>query len=61
LLVAPGDIQALSGAIDRLIGDPQYADGLARAAEGHVRRHFSLSVMIDAYTRLYEDSLLGRI
>jgi len=61
LLVAPGDIQALSGAIDRLIGDPQYADGLARAAEGHVRRHFSLSAMIDAYTRLYEDSLLGRI
>ena len=34
LLVAPGDPVALADAVDRLLGDPEFAAGLARAARG---------------------------
>jgi glycosyltransferase involved in cell wall biosynthesis len=45
LLVPPGDARALGDAIGRVRSDPQFADGLGRAARDTVRAHFGLDTM----------------
>ena len=51
LLVPPGDAPALAGALGRLLGDRELADGLGRAAARHVRERFDRERML---TRLLE-------
>jgi glycosyltransferase involved in cell wall biosynthesis len=53
LLVPPGDVQGLSAAVSRLTSAPDLACRLARAAQEHVRRNFSLDAIVLAHTHLY--------
>ena len=59
LLIEPGDVAGLAGAIARLHGDPQFASGLATAARRDLEQKFSSSVMARKYEAVYND-LLGR-
>jgi glycosyltransferase involved in cell wall biosynthesis len=47
LLVAPGDIGGLAGAVGRLISDPQLRMGLAKAGERRVRAEFGFVAGLD--------------
>jgi glycosyltransferase involved in cell wall biosynthesis len=52
-LVAPGDLEAATAAVDRL-------SAISRAAcRDRVAAHFSLSAMLDAYERVYGAILAG--
>ena len=55
LLVEPGDLDGMAGAICRLLSDPALAGRLAAAARQKVERQFSASHMVAAYERVYED------
>jgi len=52
-LVPPMDAAALAATIDQLLGDPEQARRIGRAARAHVRAHWSFEAMVDAYERLY--------
>jgi glycosyltransferase involved in cell wall biosynthesis len=53
LLVEPGDAAALAGAINRLLADRRYAEGLARAGADLVARDYGLEPMIRAFESIY--------
>jgi glycosyltransferase involved in cell wall biosynthesis len=53
LLVAPGDPEALAGAMAMLADDGALAPALGRAAAATARRHFSVSACADAHQRLW--------
>lgn len=53
LLVAPGDIDALSTAIDRLMRDPLLRQRLGTAARATIEARFSLESMIERLLDLY--------
>jgi len=42
LLIPPRDAEALAGALEQLLGDPEFARRLGANARDHVREHFSL-------------------
>ncbi len=58
LLVPPRDPPALERALDRLLADPKARARLTREGPTQASR-FSVTRMIEAYARLYEE-LLGR-
>ncbi|HUG48929.1 MAG TPA: glycosyltransferase family 4 protein [Candidatus Limnocylindria bacterium] len=55
LLVPPRDAPALAAAIGRLLTDHPLADTLARTGHDQALARFSLTAMVDAVARLYED------
>jgi glycosyltransferase involved in cell wall biosynthesis len=57
LLVAPGDAQALAGAILRLRTDAELAGRLARAGRVRAERDFNVRSMVERYHSLYESLL----
>jgi glycosyltransferase involved in cell wall biosynthesis len=57
LLVAPGDPEALAGAMAMLADDEALAPALGRAAAATARRHFSVSACADAHQRLWSSLL----
>jgi glycogen synthase len=63
LLVDPGDVDALAGAIARLLAEPELRERLARAALAEVRRKYSWSrvagLIEDAYRRALETPANG--
>jgi glycosyltransferase involved in cell wall biosynthesis len=59
LLVPPGDANALTGAIRRVLSSPQLRGQLGAAARSRVERHFSASVTAKRVARVYEDLLRG--
>jgi glycosyltransferase involved in cell wall biosynthesis len=60
LLVAPGDAQALAGAIDALLRDPARGRALGERARERRRAEFDLDVMVGKVEALYEELLLAR-
>ena len=54
LLVPPGDIDALRGAIDRLLGDPDLRDKLGKGG-ARKSEQFGLSSTLPAYGKLFAD------
>jgi glycosyltransferase involved in cell wall biosynthesis len=57
LLVPANEPKALSGAIARLLNEPDLALALGRAARRTAESSFSLSRMVAATERLYQDLL----
>jgi glycosyltransferase involved in cell wall biosynthesis len=53
LLVAPGDAEALAGALRRVLADRPLADRLAAAGRALAAEHGEQR-MVDAYLALYE-------
>jgi glycosyltransferase involved in cell wall biosynthesis len=56
LLIPPGDPPALGGALARIAEAPAWATDLGRAAQHHVREHFSLDAMVRQYQEMYDGS-----
>ena len=57
LLVAPGDSEALAGAVTRLLSDRDLASRLAAAGTSFVQEHLTVGHMVNAIARLYGDVL----
>jgi len=53
LVVPAQDPAALAKAIERLLGDPEFAQALARAARTHCAAHFSYATMLDGMESVY--------
>jgi glycosyltransferase involved in cell wall biosynthesis len=60
LLISPGDVESLSGAIIDLLEDPQKARYLAQNGYKRVRDHFSAKRMAEQYVEVYKDVLRAR-
>lgn len=60
ILVAPGDVQALSEAIVRLLADRRLRERMGAAATRHMAR-FRASVVVPRIERVYEDVLAGNV
>jgi len=58
LLVAPGDSEALRGALERALGDASLREALAAAARERVERDFTPEAMVSANERIYAE-LIG--
>jgi glycosyltransferase involved in cell wall biosynthesis len=58
LLVAPGDAGALSGALAKLMDDPELRRRLGQAARARMAEGFTLSAMLAGYEAAYRDVLL---
>ena len=56
-LVAPGDVEALAGEIEVLIGEPEYAKSLGAAARETVKRAFTWEACGRATVAAYEDAV----
>ena len=54
-LVAPGDAQALAGAIDAATADPAQLAGMGRRSRERVERDFAWSSLAGRYIELYEE------
>lgn len=59
-LVEPGDVAALTAAIDRLLSDPGERVRMGAAARARIERHFTLPAMIDAIEGIYREALAER-
>lgn len=57
LLVAPGDVEALAGAIERLIGDACLRERLGRNGRNLMLREFSVDAMCDGNLAVYRKLL----
>ena len=55
LLVPPGDVAAIAGAVTRLLDDPAMARSLAAAGARRVEERFALDQMVEGYLRLYRE------
>lgn len=59
LLVPPGDVEALAGAIGALFSDPARASRMGELGRQRIAEHFSLEAMVTAheglYTEIYRD------
>lgn len=53
LLVPPGDVGALAGAIDRVLGNPQLTADLSRAGRAAALQRFSPAAVADRYASVY--------
>jgi glycosyltransferase involved in cell wall biosynthesis len=53
LLVAPGDAEALSRAVESLIRDPARRAELGRSAKQRARELFSADTIVSRYVELY--------
>jgi glycosyltransferase involved in cell wall biosynthesis len=53
LLVPPGDVDALAGALEALIHDEPRRRALGRAAEARARERFSADIVVPRYEALY--------
>ncbi len=60
LLVPPEDPAALATAIDRLLGDPEFAGRLASTGARFVRENLTIDRMVDEHEKLYREILTGR-
>jgi glycosyltransferase involved in cell wall biosynthesis len=60
LLVEPGSVEELTGALGRLLRDPALRDRLARAGRRSVEADYSFAVRMDKLRLLY-DRMLGRV
>jgi len=60
LLIPPGDVESLSGAIIDLLKDPHRAQHLAQNGYKRVRDHFSSKRMAEQYVEVYKDVLNAR-
>ncbi|HKR09482.1 MAG TPA: glycosyltransferase family 4 protein [Gemmatimonadaceae bacterium] len=57
LLVQPGDVGALTDALQIMIGDPEKRRRFADAAEERARQNFTAQVMAERYERVYMSAL----
>ena len=60
LLVPPGDVRALRGALDRLLADRDLRRRLGEAARGRISARFSWDAVTRATISLYESALDAR-
>lgn len=60
LLAPPGDVEALRGAIERLLAEPGLGTRLGAAARATIEDRFSAAQMAAAYLQLYGDMNLSR-
>ncbi|NDD28378.1 MAG: glycosyltransferase family 1 protein [Proteobacteria bacterium] len=60
VLVEPLDTAGLAQAVSALLDDPARAEAMGRAAEAHVREHFSEDVMAGRVIALYEAVIEAR-
>ena len=60
LLFEPGDVRALSAAMQRLLREPDLANILGEHGRAHVARHFSSGVIAASYVELYREVLQER-
>jgi len=54
LLVPPGDVGALAGALQTLLENPEKRRELASAAHARAHREFTVQVMADRYLEIYQ-------
>lgn len=59
LLVTPDDVVALAAAIDRLAGDPAFAEQLGRNAAAEIERRWQTSSIVDLARWSYDVALTG--
>ncbi len=57
MLFEPGDADALSAAILRLLRDPELGRTLGQHGRAHVARHFAAEVVGRSYIGLYQEAL----
>jgi len=60
LLVPPGDVEALSGAIGSLIQNPARLDAFGKAARTRAETHFSLPVHAERLQGIYDEIIAQR-
>ena len=60
LLVAPGDVDALSAAISRLLRDPDLSWSMGRAGRLRVEAHFRIERTVNELEKIYEE-LVGNV
>lgn len=60
-LVPSGDVQAMTAALVRLLGDPALRVSMGHAAEVRVHERFSAESMVNAYRDLYAELCEGRL
>jgi glycosyltransferase involved in cell wall biosynthesis len=60
LVVPPGDVDALTQALRRLLGDPRLRAELAGRARALAVRDFDVAAMVAATVAVYDDALAGR-
>ena len=53
MLVPPGDVEALAGALDDLLADPERARRLGEAGKRRVEERFSVDAMVDGVLAAY--------
>ena len=56
-----GDVDRMLGQIDSFCNDAKLADEVGRMNQSHVRKHFSLPAMVDAYRNHYRLILAERV
>ncbi len=60
LLVAPGDVDALTAAVSRLLRDPELSRSMGRAGRNRVEAHFRIERTVNELEKIYED-LVGNV
>jgi glycosyltransferase involved in cell wall biosynthesis len=53
VLTPPGDVEALTAALERVLNDADYRRALGRAARLRAVSQFGVDAMTEAYLRLY--------
>jgi glycosyltransferase involved in cell wall biosynthesis len=60
LLVPPGDVNALAGALDKILSNPSYGESLGRAGRMAALARFSPESVAQRYVTLYQQAVQGR-